>query len=109
MEFRSGGEWHLTLHGPDGRDYQNRIIYVDIQKPSCLVYRHAPDKDTEPASFEVTILFEEDEPGTTRASVRMLFETSDARNEVVRKYKAVEGLSQTLGRLGQYLTSSSKR
>ena len=25
MEFRPGGIWRFVMHGPDGRDYQNRI------------------------------------------------------------------------------------
>jgi activator of HSP90 ATPase len=24
MDVRPGGEWRLTMHGPDGRDYKNR-------------------------------------------------------------------------------------
>src|SRR5688572_10657445 len=26
FEFRKGGEWNFIMHGPDGRDYPNKIV-----------------------------------------------------------------------------------
>jgi len=28
------------MHGPDGRDYQNKIIYREIVEPEHIVYDH---------------------------------------------------------------------
>ncbi len=30
FEFRVGGEWRLTMHGPDGRDYVNRLVFEEL-------------------------------------------------------------------------------
>jgi len=29
FDFREGGVWRFVMHGPDGRDYQNRISYEE--------------------------------------------------------------------------------
>jgi uncharacterized protein YndB with AHSA1/START domain len=28
------------LHGPDGMDYPNKVIYIEVVKPERLVYDH---------------------------------------------------------------------
>jgi uncharacterized protein YndB with AHSA1/START domain len=33
MEFKPGGVWRFVMHGPDGRDYQNKVVYVEIAEP----------------------------------------------------------------------------
>lgn len=38
MEVKVGGEWRLTMHGPDGIDYPNLIIFKEIIAPEKLVY-----------------------------------------------------------------------
>lgn len=38
MDVRPGGVWSLVMHGPDGRDYQNRFVYREIVKPERLVF-----------------------------------------------------------------------
>ena len=50
IDFRSGGVWRFVMHGRDGRDYENRISYVEIVKPERLVYRHGGGEDVEPFS-----------------------------------------------------------
>ena len=97
MDVRPGGLWDFVMHGPDGRNYDNKIRYVEIVPPERLVYDHisAPN-------FHVTVSFEE-EHGKTRLTMTMLFETAELRDGVVKAYGAVEGLHQTLGRLEDHL------
>lgn len=102
MDVRPGGVWRFVMHGPDGTDYQNKITYVEIVKPERLVYEHGGDKECEPVNFKVTVTFEE-QGGKTRLTMRMLFPSAAARDFTVEKYGAVEGLTQTLGRLEEYL------
>ncbi|HWY44570.1 MAG TPA: SRPBCC family protein [Candidatus Sulfotelmatobacter sp.] len=102
MDVRPGGTWRFVMHGPDGRDYRNRIVYLEIDLPSRLVYKHDPEKGTEPVNFEVTITFA-DLGDETEVAVRMLFPSAAAREHVAQKYGAVEGLSQTLDRLAEHL------
>jgi uncharacterized protein YndB with AHSA1/START domain len=40
-EIKAGGEWRFTMHGPDGRNYPNRIVFHEIVKPERLVYAHS--------------------------------------------------------------------
>jgi len=97
MDVRPGGVWRFVMHGPDGVDYQNKIVYVEVVKPERLVYDHVSGPQ-----FHVTVTFAE-QGDKTRLSMQMLFESAAARDHVVKKYGSVEGLSQTLGRLEQHL------
>lgn len=104
MNLSPGGEWHFTMHGPDGRDYPNRIKFIEILRPEKLVYRHAGDDDTEPVDFHATITFE-DNNGATMVTMRSTFASAEALQRVVETYGAVEGGKQTLSRLDSYLAA----
>ena len=91
------------MRGPDGKDYHNRIVFLDVVKPERLVYKHEPEKGSEPVNFEVSVAFADEGP-KTRLTMRMLFPSTDVREQVVKKYGAVEGLNQTLGRLEEKIT-----
>jgi uncharacterized protein YndB with AHSA1/START domain len=105
MDVRPGGVWRFVMHGPDGRDYKNKILYLEVVRPERLVYRHAGEEDTEPVKFHVTVTFAE-RGGKTELSVRMVFESAAERDRVAREYGAVEGLHQTLKRLSEYLAQT---
>lgn len=96
MDVRPGGKWRFVMHGPDGRNYPNEIVYVEIVKPQRLVYDHVMPP------FHVTVTFDE-QGGKTKVTMTHLFATADERETVVRKYGAVEGAKEHLGRLGAYL------
>lgn len=40
FDFRSGGAWRLTMHGPDGRDYPNESVFAEVVPPERVVIRH---------------------------------------------------------------------
>jgi uncharacterized protein YndB with AHSA1/START domain len=102
MDVRPGGVWRFTMHGPDGTDYPNRIVYLEVAPPERLVYKHDPDKDDEPVSFTVTVTFEQQGPDTA-LTMSMEFPSRAALLEVCEKYGAEEGAVQTLGRLTAYV------
>jgi uncharacterized protein YndB with AHSA1/START domain len=102
MDVRPGGQWRFVMHGPDGRDYQNKITYLEVVKPERLAYRHGGDKEVEPVNFQVTVTFRE-QGGKTRVDMRMVFPSAEAREHVIEAYGAFEGLKQHLGRLAEYL------
>ena len=102
IDFRSGGVWRFVMHGPDGRDYENRISYVEIVKPERLVYRHGGGEDVEPVQFEVMVTFE-DLKGKTKLTMQMVFPSAAERERVIKDYGADKGLAQTLARLGEYV------
>ncbi|HEX7045206.1 MAG TPA: SRPBCC family protein [Burkholderiales bacterium] len=102
MDLRPGGQWRFVMHGPDGRDYRNRIVYLEVVRPERLVYEHDGEDGDEPVNFHVTVTFAE-EAGRTRLTMRMVFPSPDARTHVVETYGAADGLTQTVGRLEEYL------
>jgi uncharacterized protein YndB with AHSA1/START domain len=105
MEVKPGGVWRFVMHGPDGRDYENKITYIEVLKPERLVYKHGGDKEVEPVNFQVTVSFRE-QSGRTRVDMRMVFPSAKARDHVIETYGAFEGLKQHLGRLGAYLAKA---
>jgi len=100
MDVRPGGVWRFVMHGPDGTDYKNKIVYDEIARPERLVYTH-----TGGAQFQATATFTSYGEKTVLA-MRMLFGSSRERDRVVKKFGAIEGLSQTLDRLEAYVGES---
>lgn len=101
-DFRAGGVWRFVMHGPDGRDYQNRITYDEIVPPQRIVYRHTGGDDVEPVQFTQRITFEDLGNGTTRLIWHGTFPTAEERARVIREYGADKGLVETMARLADY-------
>jgi uncharacterized protein YndB with AHSA1/START domain len=104
MNCEVGGEWIFTMHGPDGKDYPNHIVYTEIQQPEHLEYDHYGHRDEDQPHFKSTIVFEELD-GRTRVNMRMLFPTTEKRDEAA-EFGAIEGGNQTLDRLAEHLASN---
>ena len=100
MDVRPGGVWLFVMHGPDGTDYNNKIVYSVVARPERLTYSHV----TGPL-FDAYVTFTE-EGNRTRVDMRMVFESPELRNKVAEEFGAVEGLHQTLDRLGEKVASS---
>jgi uncharacterized protein YndB with AHSA1/START domain len=90
------------MHGPDGRDYQNRITFDDIVAPKRIVYRHGGGDDVEPVQFIQTVVFEDLGNGQTRMTWHGKFASAEERARVIREYGADKGLVQTMARLADY-------
>lgn len=39
-EFKEGGRWSLTMHGPDGKNYANECVFAEIDAPRRVVVEH---------------------------------------------------------------------
>ena len=102
IDLRTGGEWRFTMHGPDGVDYTNLIVYSEIVRPERIVHQHSGDRGDENLHFETTVTFIDLGNGTTELQLRSLFDTARERDDVIEKHGAVEGGKQTLGRLATY-------
>ena len=102
MDFRPGGVWRFTMHGPDGRDYENKIVYREIVRPKLIAYSHVSGP-----LFDAQATFEEKNAKTT-VTVTMTFATAELRNRVAEEFGAVEGLHQTLGRLAEEAANSEE-
>ena len=42
-EFKNGGQWFLTMHGPDGKKYPNENVFVEIEAPTKVVVQHTSE------------------------------------------------------------------
>lgn len=99
MDVRPGGEWRFVMHGPDGVDYPNEILYLEVVKPERLVYTHGPTP-----IFDVTVTFAE-RGRKTEVTFKMVFASAEERNRVVEEFGAIEGMHQTMDRLAHELAT----
>jgi uncharacterized protein YndB with AHSA1/START domain len=106
FDMRPGGVWRFVMHGPDGRDYQNRITYEEVLPPERIVYRHGGGDDVEPVQMRHTIMFE-DLGSRTRITWRLDFPSAAERDRVIKEYGANKGVVQTLSRLADYVASQT--
>jgi uncharacterized protein YndB with AHSA1/START domain len=101
MDVRPGGTWRHTMHGPDGTDYPNSVVFIDVREPECIAYLHGDPG--EPDHFFTTVEFA-DEGGKTGVTIRALFPSAAHRERVIREYGAAEGLEQNMDKLAEYVT-----
>jgi uncharacterized protein YndB with AHSA1/START domain len=103
-DFRPGGLWVYTMHGPDGTDYPNEVKFIEIVRPERIIHSHG---DGQREWFKSVSTFDV-EGNQTRVTIKHMFPTADERNEVVLKYGAIEGGKQHLARLAELLTQIRK-
>ena len=53
FDLRVGGAWRFIMHSPDGKNYPNEAVFVEITPPERLVFDHVSLP-----KFRVTITFE---------------------------------------------------
>ncbi len=103
-DLRVGGTWRYTMHGPDGVDYPNKTLYLEVEEHAKLVYDHGGSDDT-PPMFRVTVLFSE-VGGKTKMDMSMALPTPEAAAET-RKFIKKAGGDSTWDRLAEYLEKES--
>jgi uncharacterized protein YndB with AHSA1/START domain len=101
FDFRVGGEWHLTMHGPDGADYRNESVFVEITEPERIVYDHL--RTMHRFLMEMTYF---DFDGKTRLTWRQRFESPEEWEKVKAFVPAAN--EQNFDRLEQHLSSHSE-
>lgn len=95
FDFRSGGVWDATIHGPGG-DFPNQIFWKEIVPPERIVWLYGTTKD-DPRSVKTTLTLAE-RGGETEVTLRLLFATKEER-ENAAKYHGAEGARLSLDRL----------
>lgn len=103
-DFTPGGTWRFTMHGPDGRDYENRVDFDEIVEPERVSYHHGGGEEFKPVTFLASITFEERDDGTL-VTLRSVFPSAEMCEMVVRDYGAIEGGRQTLARLEEHVSA----
>ena len=109
MDMRPGGAWLYTMLGPDGTKYPNKVAYREIVKPERIVYDHGGGDDftAEVGDFYAMVTFEA-QGEKTKVTMRSVFATKAARDQVVEKYGAIEGGNQTLDKLAEHLAAVAR-
>jgi uncharacterized protein YndB with AHSA1/START domain len=102
--FVPGGEWRFIMHGPNGVDYPNRVVFREIVPPTRLVYENGWDLPDAPLDFMVVVTLSPYE-AQTKLSIRMTYADAEAFKVAVERYGVLEGGTQTLERLSKYVES----
>jgi uncharacterized protein YndB with AHSA1/START domain len=98
FEFVIGGEWLLTMHGPDGSNFPNRSIFKEIVLNKKIVFEHFNPH------FITTVLFHANE-NETQIEWTLLFDSAEMLQTIVRAHRADEGQKENIERLEQYIST----
>ena len=79
FDFRTGGHWRHTMHGPDGNDYENESRFLNITENKKIVIEHLSGHH-----FILTLEFEEQDDATM-VHWKQLFDTR-AHYEQIRDF-----------------------
>ena len=101
-DVRIGGRWRFDMIGPDGKVWDNRIVFLEIKAPERLVLDHGTDKDDCERRFRVTITFDEQSDKKTVVTMRQLHPTKEQRDAGIG-FGAVEIGYTTLDKLAEHL------
>ena len=99
--FVPGGVWRFTMHGPDGTDYPNRIVFTAIEPTSRLAYTNGWDLPGAPLDFSVEVTLTPEGKGT-RLTLHMTFESDEAMRTAVERYGVLRGGVETFERIATY-------
>jgi len=97
MDMRTGGEWNLVMHGPDGTDYDNKCVFREVVQNKKIVYEHINWP-----KFLATVEFDA-QGEQTQMTWKMEFESEEEFIQVVKKHGAEEGQKQNVVKLDAYL------
>lgn len=59
FDLRAGGSWRFVMHGPDGVDYPNESVFVEVLPEQRVVINHVSAPN-----FEMSITFSDHGPRT---------------------------------------------
>ena len=99
MEVIPGGIWDFTMHGPDGTDFKNQNLYVEVVKYKKLIFDHisAP-------KFRFSVNFTA-QGNKTLLEWKSTFESAEELKKVIEVFKADVGLRQNVDKLEKYLAA----
>lgn len=72
FEFKPGGKWSFTMHGPDGKNYPNEIVVTEIERPTRIVIHHVSAP-----RYRLTVTLERTDDGGTFVGWEQEFENPD--------------------------------
>lgn len=70
FDFREGGKWTFTMHGPEQGNYENDVEFIKIDEPNLIAWK----RHSKPL-FQILTTFEAVSKNETKVVFKMLFET----------------------------------
>lgn len=98
FDLRPGGHWRFVMHGPEGKDYPNHSVFVEIVTNERIVFDH------EAPPFRVVATFTA-QGDKTVVVFRMIFENAELCAKI--KVFAVDANEQNFDRLEALLTRTN--
>src|SRR5262249_42104195 len=77
FDVRPGGAWRFVMHGPDGTDYPNESVFLEVVPPERVVFEHI----SEGHHFFMTITFSP-QGDRTLVGWRQVFDTAEHRERI---------------------------
>ena len=90
-EFKTGGKWSYIMHGPQGHNFLNESVFVEIEAPQKIVIQHISGPQ-----YRLTIHLTPSEKGTL-VSWSQAFEKADVAERIA--HIVVPANEQNLDRL----------
>jgi uncharacterized protein YndB with AHSA1/START domain len=105
LDVRPGGASLIVMRGPDGNEFPNRGVYLEVVKNERLVFTNAYTKAWEPSDkpFMTAIITLDDLGGKTRYTARVLHWTV-ADREAHEKMGFHKGWAQCADQLAALLS-----
>jgi uncharacterized protein YndB with AHSA1/START domain len=92
FDLRVGGQWRFVMHGPDGTDYPNEMVFRELVVPERVVLEHMGAVH----HFFLTITFT-DQAGKTLVGWRQVFDTAEHKEAIAQWVRPAN--EQNLNRL----------
>jgi uncharacterized protein YndB with AHSA1/START domain len=109
VDFRLGGVWHYCMQGPDGEQSWGKAVYSEIVPPERIAYTdgfsdEAGNLNPDMPAMVISIDFVA-EGDKTRMVSRAQFASKEDMESLLQM-GMIEGLTQTLDRLDEYLATA---
>jgi uncharacterized protein YndB with AHSA1/START domain len=98
FEFRPGGRWKFVLHGPNGANFPNESVFVELEAPSKVVIHHVS-----PPRYLLTVTLAAHDAGT---AITWNQEFEDAAVAARIRHIVEPANEQNLDRLESVLTAA---
>jgi uncharacterized protein YndB with AHSA1/START domain len=105
FSFAPGGVWRFVMHGPDGVDTPNLVIFRELEPPARILYENRWSRPGSPLVFDVEVRFEPEGERGTRLTLHMTFASAEDLRTAADVYGVMDGGVQTLERIAEYLAA----
>lgn len=79
FDLKNGGNWRLTMHGPEKGNYENSSVFQSVIENKLVSWKRL----SQPL-FDMEIAFDKLDDHQTKISFRMMFETVEGCDKIRR-------------------------